>query len=112
MVTATTRNVVTVEGSPFKIELFRLSPDAHDQQRFQRRVAIEVAGRTIHFPTAEDVIITKLRWLQAAGRAKDRSDLRDVLRVQGDRLDWSYLHSWCDQHGTRELLEEILREVK
>jgi hypothetical protein len=29
-----------------------------------------------------------------------------VLSVQRT-LDWNYLHHWCDQHGTRDLLEEI-----
>jgi len=31
--------------------------------------------------------------------------------IQGDRLDWPYVESWCDRHGTRALLDEIRRSV-
>jgi hypothetical protein len=29
------------------------------------------------------------------------------MAVQGDRLDWDYIHRWCDAHGTRALLDEV-----
>jgi hypothetical protein len=44
-------------SSPFKVELFLLSNDPHDQARFQRRVAVNAYERQIWLPTAEDVII-------------------------------------------------------
>ena len=91
----------------FKIELFQLSTDPHDQERFQRRVRATLFGHPVWLPTAEDVIITKLRWSLLAGRSKDRDDARDVIAVQGDRIDWDYVHPWCDRHGTRDLLDEV-----
>jgi hypothetical protein len=33
------------------------------------------------------------------------------MSVQRDKLDWPYIESWCDRHGTRSLLEEIRRTV-
>ena len=27
-------------------------------------------------------------------------------------LDWPYIESWCDRHGTRKLLEQIRKEVQ
>ena len=42
----------------------------------------------VWLPTAEDVIITKLRWSLLGRRSKDRDDARDVIAVQGDRIDW------------------------
>jgi len=48
-----------------------------------------------------------LRWR----RTKDREDVRGVIGVQGDRLDWPYIKGWCERHGTRTLLEEIRRTV-
>jgi hypothetical protein len=102
-VTGTNRHEFTVVDDPFKIELFELSSDAHDQERFRRRVSTRVLGRVAFVPTAEDVIITKLRW----ARPKDRDDVRDVIAVQADRIDWTYVEPWCDRHETRTLLEEI-----
>ena len=52
-------------------------------------------------PTAEDVIVTKLHWALLANRSKDRDDVRGVIAVQADRIDWDYVHRWCEQHGTR-----------
>lgn len=105
--TGTQRQEFQVRGTLFKVEIFRLSNDPHDQQRFQRRQRVEVQGREVFFPTAEDVIVWKLRW----GRVKDREDVRAVMGVQRGILDWSYIESWCDRHGTRALLEQIRQTV-
>lgn len=48
-----------------------------------------------------------MRWL---GK-KDREDIEGVIAVQGDALDWQYIHRWCDRHGTREAIEEIRRAL-
>jgi hypothetical protein len=58
-------------------------------------------------PTAEDVIVTKLNWALLAQRSKDRDDISGVIAVQGDRIDWDYVHKWCEVHGTRDLLDEL-----
>ena len=87
----------------FKVELFLLSQDAHDQSRFQRRRAVQLHDRQIWLPSPEDVVVTKLRW----ARGKDKDDVRDVMAVQRDKLDWAYLEQWCRQHGTLALMEEI-----
>ena len=50
---------------PFSIELFLLSDDAHDQERFARRRREQIARPRRLLPTVEDVIITKLRWSHA-----------------------------------------------
>lgn len=66
---------------------------------------------TASLPTAEDVIIQKLRWFHRARRAKDRDDAINVLAVQAGKLDMDYIRRWCDAHGTRELLEKLLAEI-
>jgi hypothetical protein len=68
-------------------------------------------GRQVWIPTAEDVIVTKLHWALLGRRSKDRDDARDVIAVQGDRIDWDYVHRWCEQHGTRALLDEIRASI-
>lgn len=110
-ITATTRYRIHHRDTLFMIEVFLLSGDPHDQTRFARRVSGEVEGRRVSVPTAEDVVITKLRWSKGGKRQKDIDDVRDVLAVQLGKLDLAYIRSWCDQHGTRELLERLLKEV-
>jgi hypothetical protein len=108
--TLTVRNVLEVAGSPFTIELFHLSDDPHDQERFRRRKRVRLLNREVMLPTVEDVIITKLRWA-IQQRSKDREDVREVLSVQREGIDWDYVHSWCDRHGTRALLAEIRQSI-
>jgi len=106
-VTASRRYILHVADSAFTIELFLLSEDPHDQQRFARRRRERIVNRDVFVPSAEDAIITKLRWSHAGGRLKDIEDAENVIAVQGDRIDWDYVTSWCDRHETRAILDRV-----
>ena len=67
--------------------------------------------REIFLPTVEDVILNKLRWSQSGRRLKDVDDVRNVIAVQQDRIDWDYVYAWCDRHGTREVLEAVRKSL-
>ena len=110
-VTMSRYQLLEVVGTQFTIELFQLSDDPHDQERFRRRVSVAYLGRAMPFPTAEDVVVTKVRWAHLSKRTKDRDDVRNVITVMGNSLDWPYIHHWCDRHGTRALLDEIRTSV-
>jgi len=51
-VTGTTRWRLEPVDVPFMIELFELSNDPHDQERFRRRRRVKIAGRETSLPTA------------------------------------------------------------
>jgi hypothetical protein len=106
-VTGTLRYLVALVDSPFVCELFVLSDDAHDQERFARRHAATVLAHPAFVASAEDMIITKLRWAAGAHRSKDRDDIRNILAVQGAELDAAYLDRWSTAHSTAALLAEI-----
>lgn len=107
MVTGTWRQIIEIPSIPFTIELFELSGDAHDQSRFLRRKRLSLLGRKASLPTAEDVIVQKLRWCLGGRRSKDFDDSVAVMAVQGkDALDWEYIEKWCAEHGTLEVLAE------
>ncbi|RLS41834.1 MAG: hypothetical protein DWH81_05325 [Planctomycetota bacterium] len=110
MKTGTTRQLIRVRDSSFTIELFRLSQDPFDQERFQRRVrmTLSILNREAYVPTPEDVVIMKLQW----GRSKDIEDVRGVIAVQINTLDWDYVHHWTDRHGTRQQLDEIRQSIE
>jgi hypothetical protein len=109
-VTATRKIVLQSSELEFEIELFQLGADEHDQERFSRRVQVNTMDRLVWIASLEDMIITKLRWSQHIGREKDVADARNLVGVQSDRIDWPYVESWCDRHGTRELLERLRNE--
>jgi len=106
-VTMTSRYVAEFEEGPFKIEFFLLRDDPYDQERFRRRVAKPFRDRTVFVPTAEDVVVQKLRW----SRPKDIIDARLVIAVQIGKLDLAYIRKWCAEFGKRDLLERLLIEA-
>lgn len=103
------RNIVTYIPTKFEIEFFRLVADEHDQERFARRrqLALPDLGIEAVIPTAEDVVIQKLRWQ----RDKDIADVRTVISIQSGRLDWTYIQHWANKHGTIELLNRLRSEL-
>jgi hypothetical protein len=108
-VTSTMRYRMFHQSGTFSIEFFMLSDDPHDQARFARRVRGLIGGRPAFVPTAEDVVITKLRWSRHGKRQKDLDDAQDVLDVQFGKLDLGYIRRWSDQHGTRDIFERLQR---
>lgn len=106
-VTGTPRHIIDVDEDFFHVELFQLSDDAFDRERFRRRVRVHLLGRDAFAPTAEDVVVMKLRWSRQGHRSKDLEDARNIILTQADNLDWDYIHRWAAEHGTRELLDEI-----
>lgn len=102
--TGTLRDILMHPESGFTVELFYLSDDPYDQERFQRRRRINYDGVPTSILTAEDVVVTKLRW----ARSKDLDDVRDVIAMQGDQtLDWAYIHRWTAVHGSQAKLDRV-----
>ena len=102
------RNIGQSKLEPeFVVELFELFDGPFVTESFSRRqrVSSTQLGRDIWLPTAEDVVVLKIRW----GRSKDLDDARDVLAVQGpESLDMHYIENWCATHGTSTRRRDIL----
>lgn len=111
-VTGSRRIVAHARDSAFQVELFDLTDDPHDRERFARRRRVDVLGRAVTVPTPEDVIINKLRWSKVAGRRKDFEDARNVLAVQTATLDREYLNRWCRDLNLLDELEGIERPLE
>lgn len=97
-------------GPVFLVELFELFDDAFVTEQFRRRRQLR-SGQLQHttwLPTAEDIIVQKIRW----GRSKDLDDARDVLAVQGpETLDMPYIEKWCSLHNNTGRLREIIASL-
>jgi hypothetical protein len=97
-------------GPVYQVELFELFEDPFVLSQFHRRRKLRSVqlGHDTWLPTAEDIVVQKLRW----GRSKDLDDARDVLAVQGpETLDMAYIEEWCGKHGTSQRLREILESI-
>jgi hypothetical protein len=59
-------------------------------------------------------MLAKLSWYRRGGEASPRqlSDVAGIIKVQGQRLDFSYLREWADKLKVRDLLEKVLEEAR
>jgi hypothetical protein len=92
-------DLIVRKDRPFSIEEFR------------RRRQATIAGRTVSIASAEDVILSKLEWDRITSSERQVRDALEVLRVQGDRIDRSYLQYWARELGVENKLDELLRQV-
>lgn len=93
--------------SGLKIDFWILKREAYDAERFRRRRAQTVFGRTIWMPSAEDVILSKLLWYKEAQTDKHLNDVRGVWDLQKESLDRNYLGAWAVKLAVQNWLERI-----
>jgi hypothetical protein len=58
----------------------------------------------------EYVILTKLEWDRITPSERQIQDAAQVLRVQGDKLDFSYTRFWDPTLGVADKLESLLQQ--
>ncbi|MCH7639820.1 MAG: hypothetical protein IH855_10205 [Bacteroidetes bacterium] len=109
-------NIIELE-TMFKVDVFVAQNDGVSQTEMMRRQAIqpgEDPGETLMVASPEDIILQKLAWYQLGDEASERQwlDALGVLKVQGSRLDKSYLQKTADLMGVAGLLRRALIEMK
>ncbi len=78
------------------------------QQQLERRTRYAFpSGTEVYLASAEDTIISKLRWGLTSESEKQQRDVLAILKVQQDRLDYSYMHRWADSFGLLPSLKEL-----
>lgn len=108
-------NIIHVP-SGFKVDVFVRKDRPFEQSVLARRIALpapDAPEETIDVVTAEDVILLKLEWFRLGGEVSDRQwgDVLGVLRVQGTRLDATYLDHWAGELGVSDLLAKARAEA-
>ena len=99
----------------FKIDLFLLPESEYSTTVLARAVEVEVLeGIRLRYSSAEDMIVTKLRWFQLGGQVSDRqwNDIVKMLDIQLPKLDRLYLVKWCEAFGVIELLKEAVSQAR
>jgi hypothetical protein len=76
----------------FKVDFWFSTGNTFDKSRLARAQSIEVAPALIaRVATPEDVIISKLLWLQEGATERSADDVRGIVRARGAGLDLAYL---------------------
>ena len=75
---------------------FIFSTTPYERQAIARAVAVPIAGASVPFATAEDLIIHKV----FAARPRDLEDAVGVVRRKGGELDWAYIDKWAREFAS------------
>lgn len=81
--------------SGFKLDVIVLKPTAYRQMEFQRRLKTDLLGFPAYVVQAEDLILSKLIWIQELQSERQTSDIQQLLTLE--TLDWNYLKYWATE---------------
>lgn len=98
----------------FKVDIFVRDRTELTRELFSRRQLEEIVdGKQVYVYSPEDIILEKLDWYRKGDGASDRQwqDILGVLKVQGRRLDLTYLNSRAESRGLHRLLLQALDQA-
>ncbi len=100
-------------GSGYKIDIHLAGEDPYEQTKLARaRPVLLTSGESLRVATAEDLILSKLRWYQLGGRVSQRqwTDVIGILLFQ-PQLDRDYLQRWSENLAISDLLLRAFEEA-
>ncbi len=76
---------------------FMVAPESEfNQSRLDRTRKLPILdGKTVWFASPEDTILMKLKYFQEGQSDKHVRDIRSVLKIQGEKIDNSYIRTWA-----------------
>ncbi len=91
-------------ASGLKVDVIIPADTPFEQSRFARALRVHPAPNyEATFAAPEDVVLRKLEYYRAGGSEKHLRDVTGVLKVSGDKLDYSYLDEWAARLGVAEI---------
>jgi hypothetical protein len=99
----------------FKVDVFISSEDEFEQSVMARREALEFeepTRQTIYVQTAEDTLLSKLRWYRLGNEVSEQQwkDVLGLVKTKRDRLDQAYLKHWSERLLVADLLARAFAE--
>jgi Nucleotidyltransferase of unknown function (DUF6036) len=79
-------------ASGFKADFIILKDNEFRQEEFNRKIQIDYDGEKIYVVSPEDLLISKLLWIQEIQSAKQMEDIENIAEIKS--LDWSYISKW------------------
>lgn len=99
-------------GSGLKVDVIVRKDTPFDRSRFARaRTLRPVETYEAVFASAEDVIIKKMEFYRAGGSDKHLRDIAGMLKISGQEIDETYVVTWADRLGLREIWDTIKRRL-
>lgn len=87
-------NIIDHE-SGYKADFVVLKDDPYRLEEFSRRVKVTYIGKDIYVVSPEDLLISKLIWIQDYQSHMQIEDIKNLVTIEG--LDWGYITKWIKQ---------------
>ncbi|MEO7265493.1 MAG: DUF6036 family nucleotidyltransferase [Ferruginibacter sp.] len=81
--------------SGYKADFVLLKNTAYRQEEFGRRISTDLFGLPLYIVSAEDLLISKLIWIQELHSELQKEDIRNLAALK--TLDWNYIHKWINE---------------
>jgi hypothetical protein len=82
-------------ASGFKADFVELKDEPFRQNEFTRRISMEYFGKIIYVVSPEDLVISKLIWIQDIQSAVQMEDIKNFVTTEN--LDWNYINLWVSK---------------
>jgi hypothetical protein len=102
-------------GTMTKIDVFVAKTDRFRRKSLERGTVESLSEDfSAYVATAEDIALHKLAWFRKGGEVSSQQwqDVIGIVKVQGERLDLSYLRQWARELEVGDLLERALSEAR
>lgn len=81
--------------SGFKADFVVLKDEAFRHEEFDRRKKVDFFDKTIYVASPEDLLISKLIWIQDFQSSQQMEDIKNLAAIEN--LDWPYITKWIDR---------------
>lgn len=95
------------EETIFKVDFIIRKNDPLSRGQFQRRQLRKLGGVRAYLISAEDLILSKLEWSRESLSEMQERDIKNLVRILGDGLDYRYLEDWAARLGQMERLKRF-----
>jgi len=87
-------NIIHYDSS-YKVDFIVRSSQPFELKKFQRRYQIDFLGSKIWVITLEDLILSKLMWIQRLESELQKRDIQSLL--ENKNADLNYIKHWCKE---------------
>jgi hypothetical protein len=101
-------NIIHPE-SGLKIDVVISKGTAFDGLQLKRGIKISLSSQChANFISPEDIILKKMEWHRMGGGGRHLRDIAGVMRIQGDKLDRTYISEQAEKLSVHDIWQALL----
>jgi hypothetical protein len=89
-----------------KIDMIIMKDGEYRETEFSRRLKKKVNSLELFIVSPEDLILSKLYWARESHSEMQLGDVRNIILLNRNTLDFDYLRKWAQTLSVLELLEK------